>query len=87
MGFVDPCIYANCCSYKDEKKFGAVNLNLKRKRRRKMAVHGKFERLQKLVPGGIGLQPDQLMVQTADYILHLKLQLSALQLLLKLQHQ
>ncbi|KAI3892921.1 hypothetical protein MKW92_045676 [Papaver armeniacum] len=41
----------------------------------------KVKRLQKLVPGGKGLQPDRLFLQTADYILHLKLKLDLLRAL------
>ncbi|KAI3941519.1 hypothetical protein MKW92_045300 [Papaver armeniacum] len=45
------------------------------------SVGKKVKRLQKLVPGGKGLQPDRLFLQTADYILHLKLKLDLLRAL------
>ncbi|OVA16289.1 hypothetical protein BVC80_8971g54 [Macleaya cordata] len=43
------------------------------------SVRVKVRRLQRLVPGGRRLQPDRLFLQTADYILHLKLKLHFLQ--------
>ncbi|KAI3970530.1 hypothetical protein MKX01_024177 [Papaver californicum] len=45
------------------------------------SVGKKVKRLQKLVPGGRGLQPDRLFLQTADYILLLKLKLDLLRAL------
>ncbi|KAI3976296.1 hypothetical protein MKX01_021838 [Papaver californicum] len=48
------------------------------------SVRKKVKRLQKIVPGGKGLQPDRLFLQTADYILHLKLKLDLLRALLNL---
>ncbi|XP_057948889.1 uncharacterized protein LOC131144333 [Malania oleifera] len=58
--------------------------------RRRAAVRGssvrvKVKKLQKLVPGGRGLQePDRLFLQTAEYILHLRQQLNILQALSKI---
>ncbi|XP_068638636.1 transcription factor PAR2-like [Aristolochia californica] len=56
---------------------------LKRRRRRFVdrSVRMKVRKLRQLVPGGQGLQPDRLFVQIADYILHLRLQVNALQAL------
>ncbi|KAL5974335.1 hypothetical protein ACLOJK_030999 [Asimina triloba] len=47
-------------------------------------VRNKFRKLQGLIPGGQGLQPDRLFLRTADYILHLRLQVNVLQALSKL---
>ncbi|MCL7025907.1 hypothetical protein MKW94_004644 [Papaver nudicaule] len=44
-------------------------------------IRMKVRRLQKLVPGGKGLQPDRLFLETANYILHLKFQVNVLQTL------
>ncbi|KAI3843889.1 hypothetical protein MKX03_036985 [Papaver bracteatum] len=60
--------------------------NIRESRGRRVVVIGgsfgkKVTRLQKLVPGGKGLQPDRLFLQTADYILHLKLKLDLLRAL------
>ncbi|GLT36520.1 hypothetical protein SLA2020_108930 [Shorea laevis] len=43
----------------------------------------KVKKLQRLIPGGKGLEVDQLLLRTADYILHLRLQLNVLQALSK----
>ncbi|MCL7036247.1 hypothetical protein MKW94_005479 [Papaver nudicaule] len=45
------------------------------------SVGKKVKRLQKLVPGGKGLEPERLFLQTADYILHMKLKLDLLRAL------
>ncbi|KAJ8773842.1 hypothetical protein K2173_008305 [Erythroxylum novogranatense] len=61
-----------------------------RRRRRRSArlqissVQMKVKRLQRLIPGGRGLPPDQLFLRTADYILHLRLQVDVLQALSKI---
>ncbi|KAF8378316.1 hypothetical protein HHK36_029655 [Tetracentron sinense] len=47
------------------------------------SVRMKVRRLQRLVPGGRGLEPDRLFLRTADYILHLRLQVNVLQALSK----
>ncbi|KAI3985818.1 hypothetical protein MKX01_026604 [Papaver californicum] len=44
-------------------------------------IRMRVRRLQKLVPGGKGLQPDRLFLETANYILHLKFQVNVLQTL------
>ncbi|XP_021293318.1 transcription factor PAR1-like [Herrania umbratica] len=44
----------------------------------------KVKKLQRLIPGGKGLQPDRLFLRTADYILHLRLQVNVLQALSKI---
>ncbi|KAJ0038195.1 hypothetical protein Pint_23028 [Pistacia integerrima] len=62
----------------------------RRRRRRSTAGRGggsvrlKVRKLQKLIPGGQGLQPDRLFLKTADYILHLRLQVNVLQALSKI---
>ncbi|XP_022734757.1 transcription factor PAR1-like [Durio zibethinus] len=48
------------------------------------SVRMKVKKLQKLIPGGKGLQPDPLFLRTADYILHLRLQVNVLQALSKI---
>ncbi|KAB2090900.1 hypothetical protein ES319_A03G154000v1 [Gossypium barbadense] len=48
------------------------------------SVRMKIKRLQKLIPGGQLMQPDRLFLRTADYILHLRLQLNLLQALSKI---
>ncbi|XP_010254299.1 PREDICTED: transcription factor PAR1-like [Nelumbo nucifera] len=66
---------------------GSSGLSLRRRGRRvsdRRSVRMKVRKLQRLVPGGRGLQPDRLFLQTADYILHLRLQLKVLQALSKL---
>lgn len=47
-------------------------------------VHKKVKKLQKIVPGGQGLKPENLLLKTADYILFLRLQIKMLQCLSKL---
>ncbi|XP_057493298.1 transcription factor PAR1 [Actinidia eriantha] len=57
---------------------------VERRRRRvtvRGSVHMKVKKLQKLIPGGRGLDPDRLFPVTADYILHLKHQVHVLQAL------
>ncbi|PON93349.1 Myc-type, basic helix-loop-helix (bHLH) domain containing protein [Trema orientale] len=90
MGYVSPCsntVY----SYKNDKmseNVGLVSLKRSERRRRRITrrvrLSGRFHRLQRLVPGGQGLQPHRLMAQTAGYIMYLRLQLSVLEALLKL---
>ncbi|KAF5191634.1 hypothetical protein FRX31_018777 [Thalictrum thalictroides] len=60
--------------------------NLFRRRRSvvRRSVQTKVKRLQKIVPGGQGLEPDRLFLQTANYILHLRFQVDVLQALSKL---
>ncbi|KVH96069.1 hypothetical protein Ccrd_001845 [Cynara cardunculus var. scolymus] len=41
----------------------------------------KVKKLQKLIPGGKGMNADRLFVHTANYIMHLKLQVDVLQAL------
>ncbi|XP_050118845.1 transcription factor PAR2-like [Malus sylvestris] len=64
-------------------------------RRRRQAVGGrggggrsmvqvKVKKLQMLIPGGRRLKTDRLFLQTADYILQLRLQLNVLQALSKI---
>ncbi|XP_047963942.1 transcription factor PAR1 [Salvia hispanica] len=49
-----------------------------------VALQMKVKKLQKIIPGGEGLDSDELFVRTADYILLLKLKISVLQILSKL---
>ncbi|KAF5764298.1 hypothetical protein HanRHA438_Chr15g0702931 [Helianthus annuus] len=53
----------------------------RRTRRINTMVVRKVKKLQKLVPGGKGLNADRLFVHTANYIMHLKLQVDVLQAL------
>lgn len=48
------------------------------------SVQMKVRKLQRLIPGGTGLQPDLLFSRTADYILQLRLQVTVLQALFKI---
>lgn len=50
------------------------------------SVEMKMRKLQRLIPGGTGLQPDLLFSMTADYILQLRLQVNVLQALSKIYH-
>ncbi|KAK3015565.1 hypothetical protein RJ639_007738 [Escallonia herrerae] len=64
-----------------------AKLGVKRHRRNAAArgmARMKVKKLQKLVPGGEGLKADRLFLRTADYILHLKLQVNVLQALSKI---
>ncbi|KAL9423967.1 hypothetical protein AB3S75_035954 [Citrus x aurantiifolia] len=70
---------------------GFAKVKWRRRRRRRSAVgrpsasvRMKVRKLQKLIPGGQGLQPDRLFLRTADYIVHLNLQLNVLQALSKI---
>ncbi|KAK8627372.1 hypothetical protein V6N13_134984 [Hibiscus sabdariffa] len=47
------------------------------------SVRMKVRRLQRLIPGGEGMQADRLFLRTADYIVHLQLQVHILQTLSK----
>ncbi|EEF41446.1 transcription factor PAR2 [Ricinus communis] len=60
----------------------------RRRRRRRGAatatttsIQMRVKKLQRLIPGGEELQPDRLFLRTADYILHLELQVNVLQAL------
>ncbi|XP_011071287.1 transcription factor PAR1 [Sesamum indicum] len=63
---------------------------MKRLRRRsdqemgRPSVRMRVKKLQKLIPGGQGLNPDRLLLRTADYILLLRLQIDVLQTLSQL---
>ena len=92
MGFESPCMKISYCYKNDKTSANGGLITLKRserrrRRRRRVRLSGKFDRLQRLVPGGQGLQPDRLMAQTASYIMHLRLQLSVLEALLKLHDE
>nr|XP_048318144.1 transcription factor PAR1-like [Ziziphus jujuba var. spinosa] len=47
------------------------------------SVEMKVKKLQMLIPGGKGLKADRLFLRTADYILHLRLQVNVLQALIQ----
>ncbi|XP_021727403.1 uncharacterized protein LOC110694527 [Chenopodium quinoa] len=54
-------------------------------RRSREAVLRKVRKLQRVIPGGQRVQQiDHLFLRTADYILHLRLQINLLQTLFKL---
>jgi hypothetical protein len=73
------------CNQSEDKMMGAVKVvRRSRGRRRQRAVQMKVQKLQRIVPGGDGLQPDNLFDQTANYILHLRLQVYALESVLRL---
>ncbi|KAL5759769.1 hypothetical protein ACOSP7_018275 [Xanthoceras sorbifolium] len=71
------------------KGFFKTKAKWRRSRRRSSAaaaaargsVRLKVRKLQKLIPGGQGLNPDRLFSRTAHYILQLKLQVNVLQAL------
>ncbi|KAJ4711143.1 transcription factor PAR1-like [Melia azedarach] len=71
---------------------GFSKLKWRRRRRRSAvqrrgpseSVRMKVMKLQKLIPGGQGLQPDRLFLKTADYIFHLRFQVNVLQALSKI---
>ncbi|KAK4399736.1 hypothetical protein Sango_1079700 [Sesamum angolense] len=48
------------------------------------SVRMRVKKLQKLIPLGQGLNPDRLLLRTADYILLLRLQINVLQTLSQL---
>ncbi|KAI4365880.1 hypothetical protein MLD38_021826 [Melastoma candidum] len=48
------------------------------------AVKMKVQKLKKLVPGGDDLKTEGLLSRTADYIVHMRIQVNLLQTLLKL---
>ncbi|KAK7348696.1 hypothetical protein VNO80_23316 [Phaseolus coccineus] len=55
----------------------------KRRRRRQEGVERRMKKLQRLVPGGAGMNPDRLFLKTAEHILQLRIQLNVLQALSK----
>ncbi|KAI7998748.1 Transcription factor IBH1 [Camellia lanceoleosa] len=75
-----------CNGCKDESR---VKMQIRRERRRRRmaaaaargSVQRRVKKLQRLIPGGRGLKPDRLLLRTADYILHLRLQVNVLQTL------
>lgn len=71
------------CNQSEDNIMG-VKVRRSRGRRRQRAVQMKVQKLQRIVPGGDGLQPDNLFTQTANYILHLRLQVYALESILRL---
>lgn len=81
---MDPC--RDLGNHKDGKMFG-VTLRRRSGRRRQRAARTKVQKLQKIVPGGHSLEPDSLLVQTANYILHLRLQIHVLESILELQER
>ncbi|RDX65437.1 hypothetical protein CR513_55904, partial [Mucuna pruriens] len=47
-----------------------------KRRRRQEGVERRMKKLQRLVPGGAGMNPDRLFLKTAEHILQLRLQLN-----------
>ncbi|KAL0004152.1 hypothetical protein SO802_011713 [Lithocarpus litseifolius] len=66
------------------KEFAKVKCRRRRRQAARGEVEMKVKKLQRLVPGGEGLNPDRLFLKTADYILHLRLQVDVLQTLSKI---
>ncbi|XP_050238748.1 transcription factor IBH1-like [Mercurialis annua] len=66
---------------------GKMKLRRKIRTRRKRGVCGggrvemKVKKLQRIIPGGEGLQPERLFLRTADYIMQLRSQVNILQAL------
>jgi len=54
-----------------------------KRRRRQEGVERRMKKLQRLVPGGAGMNPDRLFLKTAEHILQLRIQLNVLQALSK----
>lgn len=66
------------------KEFSKVKWRRRKRRAGRGEVEMKVRKLQRLIPGGQGLNPDRLFLRTADYILHLRLQVNVLQALSKI---
>ncbi|KAL7149070.1 hypothetical protein ABFS83_05G014900 [Erythranthe nasuta] len=60
---------------------GSEKMKMVREGGRRRRIKRKVKKLQKIIPGGQGLNPDMLFVRTADYILLLRLQIHFLQTL------
>lgn len=72
----------NCNSCRNKSK-----MEMRRRRRtNRGSVRTKVKTLQKLIPGAEGLKADRLFLKTADYILHLRLQVDVLQALSNIYH-
>ncbi|KMT07300.1 hypothetical protein BVRB_6g149290 [Beta vulgaris subsp. vulgaris] len=56
----------------------------KGRRSQDAVVARKVRKLQRIIPGGQRMQVDRLFLQTADYILHMRLQIHLLQTIFKL---
>ncbi|WOK96395.1 hypothetical protein Cni_G05102 [Canna indica] len=72
-----------------KRRHGVCEASCRRKGRRqssRVAVRWRVRTLQRLVPGGRRLQPEQLFSRTADYIFQLRLQVHLLRALSKLYH-
>ncbi|OMO78413.1 hypothetical protein COLO4_24771 [Corchorus olitorius] len=68
-----------CCN-------GRKKMQLGKRQRRQRSVQMKAQKLQRVVPGTHGLLLDHLLLHTAHYILHLRLQLCLLEALVKFHH-
>ncbi|KAI4314296.1 hypothetical protein L6164_027219 [Bauhinia variegata] len=53
----------------------------RRRRQQRGRVERKMKKLERLVPGATGLNPDRLFLRTAQHILQLKFQVNVLQAL------
>ncbi|CAK9178891.1 unnamed protein product [Ilex paraguariensis] len=81
VGSLNLCHYYSMSSNGGADRNGVKMVGRKHKRVARGSVHMKVKKLQKLIPGGYGLKPDRLLLMTADYILHLRLQINVLQAL------
>ncbi|CAN6549010.1 unnamed protein product [Malus baccata var. baccata] len=83
--------YSSSSSFSSKMK----TMKMRRRQRRRQVARGrsgggrstvqvKVKKLQMLIPGGRGLKADRLFLQTADYILQLRLQVNVLQALSKI---
>lgn len=84
-----PCRHLCKPKFKDAGRkimFRSVKLRrrVRRRGRRQGGVGKKVQKLQRIVPGGEGLQPENLLLQTANYILNLRLQVYVLESALSL---
>ncbi|KAG7954639.1 hypothetical protein I3843_11G029200 [Carya illinoinensis] len=78
----------NQLKVKDGEMFGVKLRRRRRRRRRRQGEVGKkVQKLQRIVPGGHVLQADNLLLQTANYILNLRLQVHVLKSVLSLHEQ
>ncbi|XVF12125.1 hypothetical protein REPUB_Repub08aG0087500 [Reevesia pubescens] len=73
-----------CCCCNGRKKL-QLGMSSRRQRRQwgSISVQMKVQKLHRVVPGSHGLHLDQLLGHTADFILHLRLQVSVMEALVK----
>ncbi|XWS60703.1 hypothetical protein CRYUN_Cryun07bG0058400 [Craigia yunnanensis] len=80
---VNSCLDIGCCCNGRNKLRLGVNSRRQRRQWSSRSVQKKIQKLHRVVPVSHGQHLDQLLVQTADYILHLRLQVSVLEALVK----